>query len=429
MILRKKLILVLCANSWDKQNLMPDRHPKYEFVFAGGELIENLTIVDVLRFDIFSYMRKIADSFDGCLDGVIGTGDYPGCMLAAGIASRLGLPTPALRDIVLLSHKFYSREIQKKHAPDATPGYETIDPFRLNRAPRALNYPIFVKPVKGTMSIRAQLVQGRAELRQALRFSLRERFAKCLLLRPYQHLLRIYSDGRVPAHHFISEEPLKGVQVTVDGFMHDASATVMGIVDSLMYSGTICFERFEYPSRLPASVQERMAEIAVRTIEGSGLDHACFNIEMFYDEESDRVSIIEINPRMSYQFGDLYERVDGMNTYEIQLSLATSTPPCWSKGRGKCGAAASFVMRLFSDAVPTALPSREELDRVEARFPGIQVRVLCTLGERLSAQDQDVGSFRYCIVNMGASNAVQLHADYGEVRAMLTFRFSTNRPV
>lgn len=424
MILQKKLILVLCASSWDRQNLMPDRHPEYAFVFAGGELIENPTIVDVLRFDIFSYIRTVADYFHGRLDGVIGTGDYPACMLAAGIASRLGLPTPALRDIVLLSHKFYSREVQKKHAPDATPHYATIDPFRLNGASQELNYPIFVKPVKGTMSIRAQLVHGRAELRRALRFSLRERVAKCLLLRPYQHLLKTYSDGRVPAHHFIAEAPLKGAQVTIDGFVHNAAATVMGIVDSLMYSGTICFERFEYPSRLPASVQKRMAEIAVRTIEGSGLDQACFNIEMFYDGEHDRVSIIEINPRMSYQFGDLYERVDGTNTYEIQLSLATRTAPWWRKGRGKCGAAASFVMRLFSDAVPVALPSAEEISRVEARFPGIQVRLLCTVGERLSAQDQDVGSFRYCIVNMGASNAAQLHADYAEVRTMLKFRFN-----
>src|SRR5262249_25010696 len=162
--------------------------------------------------------------------------------------------------------------------------------------------------------------------------------------RPFQQLLDAYSDRKVPAHHFIGEAPLAGDQVTVDGFIQNGKATTMGTVDSIMYPGATSFERFEYPSSLPPEVQDRMCAISARAIEASGFDHSCFNVELFYDRERDQISIIEINPRISYQFADLYERVDGVNTYEVQLRLAIGDGVTWAPRRGKDGAAASFVM-------------------------------------------------------------------------------------
>ena len=87
---------------------------------------------------------------------------------------------------------------------------------------------MFVKPVKGTMSIRAQMVHGKSDLDRALRFGARELFTKLLLLRPYHQLLWEFSDRRVPAHYFIAEAPLAGAQVTVDGFVQNGRATVVG---------------------------------------------------------------------------------------------------------------------------------------------------------------------------------------------------------
>ena len=64
---------------------------------------------------------------DDRIDGVVGTGDYPGCMLAAQVARDLALPGPDPRAVVLLSHKFYSREIQRSVVREATPAFEAID--------------------------------------------------------------------------------------------------------------------------------------------------------------------------------------------------------------------------------------------------------------------------------------------------------------
>jgi biotin carboxylase len=414
----------LCSSSWDKQGLTSENYPGYQFVFYGDELVETPSLLQVLRFDVKLYISETAKKFRReTIHGVIGTGDYPGCMLAAGVASEMKLPGPKLRDIVLLSHKLYSRDIQRKYVPEATPKYAPINPFRRLNGNLGLQYPFFVKPVKGTMSIRARMVHNQEELKQALDFSFGERVEKFLLLRPFQQLLRAHSDGRAPAHYFIGESPLSGVQVTVDGFIQNGRATIMGVVDSVMYPGTISFERFDHPSRLPAPILERMQVVAKTVIEGSGLDHTCFNIEMFFEAARDNISIIEINPRMSYQFADLYQRVDGTSTYEIQLALATGAAVDFQRGRGRDGAATSFVLRRFQDAVPLSIPSEVDKANVLAKYPGTDIRIYAKVGEKLSAQDQDVGSYRYGIINMGARTYDELLENYAEVRRMLPFNY------
>jgi hypothetical protein len=418
-------VLVLCPGTWDKVALETRFDARYELLYDGERLVESPSLWEGLRFDVFRWVERTVEAWRGQgLTGVVGTGDYPGCMLASLVGERLGLPVPAPEVVVRLSHKYYSRQIQRAWVPEATPTFEPLHPFAGPPRMKQLGYPLFIKPVKGTMSIRARRVNDAREWREAVRFSWRERLEKHLLLRPYQHLLERYTDAKVPAWYFIGETPLAGAQVTVDGFVEGGRAVVMGIVDSVMYPGTISFQRFEYPSVLPEPVQARMREVAARLMEGSGFDHACFNVEMFYDAASDRVTVIEVNPRMSYQFADLYERVDGMNTYEAQLALAVGRPVPWRRRSGWDGAVASFVMRRFSDARVTRVPSGEELARVKERFPGTVIQVLCAPGERLSEHDQDVGSYRYCIVNLGAPTREELLARYEQVERMLPFTWA-----
>lgn len=420
-----KHILVVGPSVWDRESLaLPRVARDHRFTFIGEEFQEYPSLLEGLRFDVFAYVRRVLREQRGkTFSGVVGTGDYPGCMLAPLLAAELGLPSPPPQAVVVLSHKFYSRQIQQRLVPHATPAFASLDPFA-RRPACALPFPFFVKPVKGTMSIRARMVRNAAELTSALRFTLRERLQGHLLFRPYGQLLRRYTDATVPPHHFIAEAPLTGDQVTVDGFIQNGHVVVTGIVDSVMYPGTHSFRRFEYPSNLPTSVQRRMVHITTTLMAGSGLDQTCFNVEMFHDATQDSVHVIEVNPRMSYQFADLYERVDGMNTYDAQLALATGTPVNWPTRQGRDGAAASFVLRRFTDARVTSVPTAAELSRVSAMFPGTTVKVLCHVGHMLSAQDQDVGSYRYAIINMGAPDAAELKRRFEKVEQTLTFNFA-----
>ena len=415
---------MLCPGPWDREALArPAIASRHEVVTAGEDLAVGLTTLRAVAFSVHRWIDRTAGRFASQgIEGVIGTGDYPGCMLAAAVAERLALPSAGLRAVVLLSHKVYSREIQRALVPEATPDFEPLNPFA-GRDPVRLGFPYFLKPVKGTMSIRAQMVRSVQDRRRALRFGWRDGIGKFLLLRPYQQLLDRASDGRVPAHWFIAEAPLHGDQVTVDGFVQGGAVTVMGVVDSVFYEGTQSFRRFDYPSRLPPAVQARMADLVVTLMAGSGLDNSCFNVELFHEPSTGALHVIEINPRMSYQFADLFERIDGAHTYDLQMAMALGEPARFVRGGGAGRAAASFVMRRFADARVVSVPSATDLATVRARFPDAVVKILCAPGERLARLDQDVGSYRYAIVNMSAGSVEQLHADWAEMERLLPFAF------
>ena len=141
-----------------------------------------------------------------------------------------------------------------------------------------------------------------------------------------------------------------------------------------MFPGTLAFSRFDYPSHLPDSVQARMGEIATTTMRGLGFDNGIFNIEMMYDVEDDRISIIEINPRMASQFADLYEKVDGTNSFAVLLDIAQGETPRFTRRQGRYAFAASCVLRSFEDYLVAAVPSAADIEQPRADLSGYQGR-------------------------------------------------------
>lgn len=420
----RRRVLVVTPTSWEEAAITsPALQERYEFIVCGKDLVENPTWWDALHFDVLDYLNTLAHRYSGeKLDGVMGTGDYPGCMFSAWLAQALHLPGPDPRVVVNLSHKLHSRTLQAKYVPEATPSFALLRSAR-HPLPPNLGFPVFVKPVKGTMSIRATLTHTPQELRRALSFSLREKVWAWTVLRPFLQLLSHYGDTHTRPWDFVGEAPLSGVQVTVDGFVEKGKVTIMGIVDSVMYPGTMSFQRFEYPSSLPPSILARMGETTTQFVKGTGLDQTCFNVELFYDAEQDKISIIEINPRMSYQFSDLYQHVDGTSTFDIQLALATGQDTRWLPGAGADRAAASFVERRFEDAKVLQTPSEDEISEVRRLFPTAHLEILCHPGELLSDHKQDVSSYRYCITNLSAPSREELFRRYEHVLQILTFKF------
>jgi len=100
--------------------------------------------------------------------------------------------------------------------------------------------------------------------------------------RPFNQLLSRYSRLERPARDLLAEEKLGGHQVTLEGYVRGGAFRLLAITDSVMFPGTISFQRFEYPSQLSQSVQERMTDIAARFVKGAGFDQGVLNMEMFY---------------------------------------------------------------------------------------------------------------------------------------------------
>jgi biotin carboxylase len=214
-------------------------------------------------------------------------------------------------------------------------------------------------------------------------------------------MLERYAGTSIGTKRLIAEGLLKGVQVTVEGYAYGGVVRIMGVVDSIMFPGTIAFSRFEYPSALPEAVQARMAELATTLMGGLGFDNGLFNIEMMYDADADRISIIEINPRMASQFADLYEKVDGTNSYEVLLAIGQGRAPAFVPRKGRYSFAASCVLRAFEDRVVVALPSEADITGLSRLYPDIRVELHAAVGRKLSDELQDGQSFRYGIVNLG----------------------------
>jgi biotin carboxylase len=412
-------ILVICATHRDHRDLPLLASPGVDFIFHdyASTSLEDLICKPAADADFaadpLAEIERILDlTKDIKIAGVISSDDYPGSALAAAVAKRLGLPAPDPSVMVICQHKYLSRVVQERLVPQATPPFALIDVANEVALPDTLAFPIFVKPVKSFFSIGAEKIASPAELAARLpRWKALDQF-----FLPLDRMLEAYAGTSIGTRRLIAEGLLKGKQVTVEGYVHGGRANVFGVVDSIMFPGTLAFSRFDYPSDLPPSVQARMAEIAATVMEGLGFDNGLFNIEMMYDCETDRIAIIEINPRMASQFADLYEKVDGTSSYEVLLDIAQGRTPAFARRQGRYGFAASCVLRSFADYRVEAVPSEADVQRLARRYPDIRMELHATPRRKLSDELQDGRSYRYGIVNLGGADLADVLQKFAACR-------------
>lgn len=416
-------VLVVCPTDWDERQLaaLPDEvRARHELVF------DELHDADVRwDLDLAAYVDERVRRHRGEIDGVLSSSDYPGVLVAAAIAAELGLSGPPPESVLRASHKYYSRLVQRETVPDVVPRFALFDPADERTWPRDEDFPCFVKPVKGSFSLFARRIEDRRALRA---FAASPALAEFRAY--YVAMFDAFAARHVRFEHgaraFLAEEPVGGAQVTVEGWVQGGRAHVLGIVDTAFHPGTRSFASFDYPSRLDAAVQERMGRAACAVALALGLDHTLFNVEMFHDPESDRLALIEVNPRLCGQFGDLYEKVDGTNGFELALALACGREARAHRGAGRFGAAASVPLRLFHSARVVRAPRAAELRALEARVPGTLLWSDCGAGDELtvSADVEDGQSVRYAVVNAGAASRSELPGKTAEMARLLGFEFA-----
>src|SRR5574337_388379 len=417
-------LLVICPTSRDRTHFArPEIQGKYALEFRGTDEATHEPGFDALRF-LTETIREIRGR-RADFQGVVGIDDFPACMLAALIAETFGFPFPSFESLFLCQHKYYSRLRQREAAPEATPRFHVVDISRpLAPSDVPMPFPLFVKPIKSYLSILARRLETFQDLARA-------RAESPLRLGPVARMFDALVgastlDGRyraVPASALLLEELLAGHQVTLAGYAYGSQVVLLGVVDSVFFPDTLSFARFEYPSRLPPRVLERMGHMAERVIRHIGLDRTFFNIEFFYRQEDDSIWIIEINGRMASQFAPLYRMLHGIDMYAMQLDMILGKDPggrgVWSPGRKPDGVSASFVRRRFEDGEATRVPSPEDLGRLRQRLPAAFVEILVKEGERLSDQLQDDESYRYALVDLCAGSWEELQKKFDEATRLL----------
>lgn len=207
----------------------------------------------------------------------------------------------------------------------------------------------------------------------------------------------------------IAEQLVGGYQCTLEGFAFQGGVHSYGVVDSIRAPNRSTFTRYQYPSRLPESVQHEMASVAARVIGAMGFDHGAFNIEFFYDRDADHLWILEINTRASQSHSELFAMVDGAPNLKVTVDLALGRRPDMPRREGSHACAAKFFLRSWHDATVVAVPTREQIAAIEAMVPGTSIQVHVAPGDRLSSlPDQDSYSYELGEVHVGGTNEVEL---------------------
>ncbi|MGZ3113597.1 ATP-grasp domain-containing protein [Streptomyces sp. H62] len=393
--------------------------------FHGLLTVEELQGGEVSLPEVIEKAQKVLDAFDGSIDAIVGYWDFPVSTLVPILGERYGTRTTSLESVVKCEHKYWSRLEQQK-VTDRHPRFGRVDlEADPPRVPDGMRFPMWLKPALSYSSELAFGVDDQEEFGTAVA-EIREGVSR--IGRPFEHILDQVDlpaemDG-VGGQVCLAEESLKGVQVAVEGYVHQGEVTVYGTLDSIDYPNSPCFLRHQYPSMLPPQVIARLHDVTERVMRRIGFDSATFSVEYFYDPGSQDISLLEINPRHSQSHAELFEYVDGVPNHHCMLALALGEDPRMPHRQGPYAMAAKWYHRWFTDGVVRHVPTPEEVSRIEREIPGVRIEVLPEPGQRLSdLSQQDSYSYELAHIFTGGDDEEDLRRKYDRCVAALGLTF------
>lgn len=352
---------------------------------------------------------------------VVSSNEQFGALAAALLAERMDWPGTPVAAILACQHKFYARQVLQRVAPEANVPFQLLDAEYGAPIPEGLPYPLFVKPVKAAFSVLARRVDSHAELYRHSRFGAWELWVIRRLVEPFERMLHERLGPEVPsAHRMLLEAPVTADQFNLDGVVFNGAVRAIGVVDAIMFPGTQAFMRHQIPTSLPPAVQARALDVARRFLLAVGFTHGLFNMEFFYDAASDRLTVIEFNPRMASQYSDLYQRVLGVDLHAIEIAIAHGLDPdTVPRSAPTAGAAASFVYRAFDPADRVKLPDTALRQAFASAFPdGLLFQYPKSQGS-IERDFKWLGSYRYGITHLGGRDAHELRQRCEAASALL----------
>ncbi len=404
--------LILFNYDWDVVGFERACRAKGESMpeHAGFDLFSFPSNANLAWFDIERFVNRLAKKAKAKgWTGVVSHHEQFGALAAAMLAEKMGWPGTPVKAVLACQHKIYAREVLQQVCPQANPEFAVLDAEYGADVPHGLRYPLFVKPVKAAFSVLARVVHSHQELTAHTRFGAWELWVIRHLVEPFERVFQKRMDAPQSAHRLMVEEPINAPQFNLDGYVWKGKASAFGVVDAVMYPGTQAFMRWDYPSCLKTSIQQRALEVAQTFLNAVGFDHGLFNMEFFYDEAHDRLTVIEFNPRMASQFSDLYLRVDGIDLHACSLAMAHGQhPDSEPRVAPTAGAASSLVYRSFSLDQHCAMPNASQTAQFHQAFPD---GLLFPFPKDKGSIERDfkwLGCYRYGIAHLSGKDPADL---------------------
>jgi biotin carboxylase len=372
--------------------------------------------------------RKILRNFDGNIDAIVCHWDFPATSMTAILCQEFGLLSPSLEAILKCSHKYWSRLEQQKIVPENTPAFCAVDSFDNNALDSVtLDYPFWIKPIKGYGSTLGFRINNSHDFSRALTI-IRKKIRR--IGDPFNTILARAElppeVASVNGNYLIAEQFIHGLEIAPEGSVQHGVFRTHGMIDMVRDKNHKSFLRYEYPSQAPREIQDRAIEIAEKTLKQVGFDNGCFNMEFFWDENTDNIWIIEINPRISQSHSYQFEKVDGMSNHEVVVHVALGDEPHFEHGKGPYKHAAKFLLRYYSqqDAVVKQTPGEDALSHLASLQPDTDVLIKVRENQRLSSlRDQDAYSYVVAEIKVAAQTTHKMLEKYHQAIDLLPFEF------
>ncbi|WP_404403003.1 ATP-grasp domain-containing protein [Idiomarina seosinensis] len=396
------------------------------------ELIRTLEYSDVqptsgrIDFDeLYERAKSIIEEHGGKPDAIIGYLDFPVTSLVSLLRRDYDMPGASPEAVAKCEHKYWAHLKQKEAFPDRTSECSAINPFEPENAKKdAPAYPFWLKPVKGHSSVLGFLVEDEEGFDEALQ-ACRQKIH--LIGEPFNAFLdklkdRSEFDG-IDGNFAVAEQLISADrQFTLEGYVWQGETRIYGVVESLREGEhASSFSRYQYPADLPENVIERSTEIVSKMMTTIGYDGSPFNVEFFYDPESDDLRLLEINARISKSHSPLFHMVDGAPHQKVAIELSMGLEPDMPHREGKDAIAGKFMLRSFeADGIVKRVPSSEEIAELKRILPDIDANVLVEKDQRLSEMFfQDSYSYQLADIFLGGHDEGMLEDAYHRVLASL----------
>ncbi len=427
----RKNIFVIGLDPYNLRKLKGIRHAeRYSF----HSLLDYEEVVKPLDYQYESMLLKAERqlrAFPGNIDAIISYWDFPTDTMLPILCRKFELPSPSLENILKCGHKYWARLEQRKIIPEHIPDFCAFDPFAANPLSQiGLDFPFWVKPIKSFGSYLGFYIYSEKTFYQhlpAIRTNI-PRIGNAFNLALQHASLRDEVAG-VGGNHCIADAIIRGNrQNGPEGYVYHGKVHVNGITDTVKDAAGKSFTSYEYPSTWPKYMQDKSLEVSERLLSQIGLDNAPFNLEFIWDESTDDLKLIEVNPRISQSLSDMFEKVHGSSNHKVAVELALGEKPDYPRNKGKFRCAAKFMWRHYENALVTRMPGLEEIEQVQEEFPGAEIYIEAREGELLSSlRDQDSYSYEIAIILLGADDHQQLLHRYARCQEILTFEFAAPR--
>ncbi|MFZ1576705.1 MAG: hypothetical protein WAT36_15990 [Chromatiaceae bacterium] len=407
--MRTARVLVLFNYDWDQVGF-GRWSSEFPLDSAGFDLFSFPSNVHLVTFDLQRFVDRLAARAvrkGWC--AVTSNHEQFGALAAALLAERMGWPGTPVAAVLACQHKLHARRVLQQVAPEANTPFAPLESRYGDPPPDNLGYPHFVKPIKAAFSVLARVVHDREELMALTRFGFWELWIIRHLVEPFERVVKVRLPEAGSAHRMLLEQPINALQYNLDGYVFAGELRPLGFVESVMYPGTQAFMRFDYPCRLSEPGRDKALDVARRFLSAVGFTHGLFNMEFFHDPVTEKLTVIEFNPRMAAQFSDLYLRVNGVDPHRLGLELAFGRDPArlpWAEP--SAGAAASFVYRCFDPAERPAMPDAAQQAALAKRFPDALLFRFAKSPGQIARDFKWLGSYRYGILHLGGRDAREL---------------------